>query len=138
MESENAQQNLDSNENMDHLRALEKALISRRMKCQEEIDRITITKDNLLTSCSNGRKRKANSRRFASVEKNLKELRLEHKKINSDIYDLNKKMECISQLPENPGQCHHIEKLIATLDARVYLLPTFFSNWTENFFGSWY
>ena len=90
MESEIAHQSLDSNENMDHLRTLEKALISKRMKSQEEIDRITIIRDDLLTR-ANGKKRKANSRRFASVEKNLKELRLEHKKINSDISDLNKK-----------------------------------------------
>ena len=118
MESEIAHQSLDSNENMAHLRTLEKTLISKRMDFQKEIDRITITRDNLFTRI-NGRKRNANSSKLASVEKNLKELRLEHKKINSDISDLNKKIECVSQRPENPGQCHHIEKLIETMDAVI-------------------
>ena len=119
MESEIVQQSLDSNENMDHLRTLEKDLISKRMKCQKEIDRFTHTRDDLLTRSSNGRKRKANSRRFASVEKNLKELKLEYSKIVSDISDLSKKMDCISQLPENSGQCQHIEKLITIIDDAI-------------------
>ena len=37
------------------------------------------------------KKRRANSSRFASAEKDLKELKLELKKINSDISDLHKK-----------------------------------------------
>ena len=118
MESKIAQQKLDSNENMDHLRTLEKALFSKRMKSQKEIDRITKLKDDLLTR-TNGKKRKANSSRFASAEKDLKELKLELKKINSDISDLHKKMECVSQRPENPGQCQHIEKLIAIIDDAI-------------------
>ena len=58
MESEIVQQSLDSNENMDHLRTLEKALISKRMKSQKEIDRITKLKDDLLTR-TNGKKKKS-------------------------------------------------------------------------------
>ena len=119
MESEIAQQNLDSNENMDHLRTLKKALTSNRMKTQKEIDRITKLKNDLLASCPNGKKRKAYSNRFASAEKDIKELKLELNKIDSDMSDLNKKMECISQLPENPGQCQHIEKLIAIIDQAI-------------------
>ena len=118
MESKIAQQSLDLNANMDHLRTLEKDLISKRKEYQEEIDRFTSIRDDLLTRAS-GKKRKANSKRFASVEKNLKELRLAHKKINSDISDLNRKIECVKQLPENPGQYHDIEKLIVTIDAVI-------------------
>ena len=94
---------LNVNDNIAHLRTLEKALISKRIESQKEIDKITIIRDNLYTKI-NGRKRKANSSKIASVEKSLKELRLAHKKINSDISDLNRKIECVKQLPENPGQ----------------------------------
>ena len=119
MESEMAQQNFDSNENMDHLKSLEKELISIRKGYQDEIDRLTSIKDDLLTRASSGKKRRPNSKRFASVERNLKELRLQHKKVSRNISDLNKKMECISQPPENPGQHHHIEKLIANIDDAI-------------------
>ena len=119
MESEMVQQSLDSNENMDYLRTLEKDLIGKRLKCQKEIDRLTHTRDDLLTRSSNGRKMKAQKRRFASVEKYLKELKLEHNKIVSDISDLSKKIDCITQLPENSGQCQHIEKLIKIIDDAI-------------------
>ena len=118
MESEIAHQSLDPNDNIAHLRTLEKALISKRIEFQKEIDKITIIRDNLYTKI-NGRKRKDNSSKVASVEKSLKELRLAHKKINSDISDLNRKIECVKQLPENPGQYHDIEKLIVTIDAVI-------------------
>ena len=91
MESKIAQQSLDLNANMDHLRTLEKDLISKRKEYQEEIDRFTSIKDDLLTRASSGKKRKPNSKRYASVERNLKELRLQHKKVSRNISDLNKK-----------------------------------------------
>ena len=119
MELEIAQQNLALDANLDHLKSLEKDLISKRKGYQDEIDRFTSIKDDLLTRASSGKKRRHNSKRFASVERNLKELRLQHKKVSRNISDLNKKMECISQLPENPGQCQHIEKLIAIIDNAI-------------------
>ena len=119
MEPEIAQKSLDLDANMDHLKSLEKDLISKRKGYQDEIDRFTSIKDDLLTRASSGKKRRHNSKRFASVERNLKELRLQHKKVCRNISDLNKKMECISQLPENPGQCQHIENLIADIDDAI-------------------
>ena len=48
MESELAPQGLDENDNnIAHLRALEKALISKRMESQKEINKTTIILDNL-------------------------------------------------------------------------------------------
>ena len=119
MELEIAQQNLALDANLDHLKSLEKDLISKRKGYQDEIDRFTSIKDDLLTRASSGKKRRHNSKRFASVERNLKELRLQHKKVCRNISDLYKKMECISQPPENPGQHHHIEKLIANIDDAI-------------------
>ena len=60
MESELAPQGLDGNDNnIAHLRAIEKALFSKRMESQKEINKTTVILDNLYTQI-NGRKRKAN------------------------------------------------------------------------------
>ena len=80
---------LNVNDNIAHLRTLEKALISKRMESQKEINKTTIILDNLYTQI-NGRKRKASRSKVASLEQSFKELRLAHKKINSDISELNR------------------------------------------------
>ena len=85
MESEIAPQCLDANDNkIAHLRAVEKALISKRMESQKEINKTTVILDNLYTQI-NGRKRKAKRSKAVSLEQSLSKLRLAHKKINSDI-----------------------------------------------------
>ena len=101
MESEIAPQGLDAiDNNIAHLRAVEKTLFSKRMESQKEINKATIILDNLYTQ-------KANRSKVASLEHSLKELRLAHKKINSDISELNRKIKLgePKSIPQNRKNC---------------------------------
>ena len=72
MESKIAPQGLDKyDRKIVHLRAEEKALISKGTESQKEINKTTVILDNLYTQL-NGKKRKTNRIKVASLEQSLK------------------------------------------------------------------
>ena len=113
MESEIAHQGLDPNgKNIAHLRALKKDLISKKRECQEDINEATIILDNLYAQ-------KANRGDTESLESSLEQLRLVHKKINGDISELNRKIECCGPKPRPQNRKKQLPGLIRALDAVI-------------------